>query len=43
LPRRFLHGVPSTHQKEDFLIHFPGMSMGRKIKSIKHYLSRAIL
>ena len=39
LPRRYLHGVERTHRRGDFLIHFPGMSLDRKIRAIKHYMS----
>lgn len=39
LPRRHLHGVERTHRRGDFLIHFPGMNLARKMRAIKHHLS----
>jgi hypothetical protein len=39
VPRKYMHGVPRTHCRGDFLIHFPGMSMERKVASIRHHLS----
>ena len=39
LPRRHFHGVEKTHKRGDFSIHFPGMSLDRKIKAIKHHVS----
>lgn len=43
LERRYMHSVPSTHKKGDFLIHFPGMSFEKKILSIKRYISAKTL
>jgi len=41
--RGVMHAVPQTHSDRDFLVHFPGMSMERKIKAIKHYISASSL
>jgi hypothetical protein len=37
--RRNFHGVPGTHKRGDFLIHFPGMSLDRKIAEIRRCIS----
>lgn len=39
IPRRYLHGVPGTHRRGDFLIHFPGVSLGKKIRAVRHHIS----
>jgi hypothetical protein len=43
LDRKYMHAVPNTHSKSDFIIHFPGMSVERKIRAIKSHLSRLVI
>lgn len=42
IPRRYFHSVPSTLNKNDFLIHVPGMSKSKKIKILKKYAHKIL-
>jgi hypothetical protein len=37
VPRKYMHSVPSTFSRGDFLIHFPGFSKEKKLRLIRSF------
>jgi len=42
IKRSYMHSVPKTFRKGDFLVHFPGRGKESKIKLIKTYLTKMV-